>query len=227
MEIHREIVGKNVTPKHIIEQQNREAIERHKKESMRLKKLKLKAARDTEYDPWLRVYVPRARLVGSDGIVRTRRLRNEEPTRRPKDSEYGRLFSAFYDIRKNGIDAKWNVLGDTYLSYYFDLPDNKPGLFHWKADGSLNEPLSTGIQWNRDWECIQDCVSLDAVGDSAEISEKILNSYGFNTVIDPHKTGDNNSIDLIFRGSGEVCAFPWDWVSNSMSENPIEPPPIG
>jgi len=198
-----------------------------KEESMRLKKLKLKAARDTEYDPWLRTYVPRARLVGSDGIVRTRRLRNEEPTQRPKDSEYGRLFSAFHNIRKNGIDAKWNVLGSTYLSYYVDLPDDKPGLFHWKADGSLNKPLSTGIQWTRDWECVQDCVHFNAIAGSIEVSEKILNSYGFKTIIDPYKTGENDSIALIFRGSGEICSTAWDWVSNCMSENPVEPPPIG
>jgi hypothetical protein len=227
MEPYGDTAGENRTPRHIIEKKDREENKRYEEESMRLKKLKLKSARDTEYSPWLRTYVPRARLVGSDGIVRTRRLRNEDPTQRPKDSEYGRLFSAFYNIRKQGVDAKWNVLGQTYIGYYFELPDDRPGLFHWKADGSLNDPLSTGIEWTRDWECVQDCVLLDAIGDSVEISEKILNTYGFKTLIDPYKTGSKNSMALIFRGSGEVCSGAWDWVSNCMSENPVEPPPIG
>jgi len=227
MKKYREIVGKKVTPRHIVEQKRIEANKRFEEESLRLKKLKLKSARDTEYCPWLRTYVPRARIVGSDGVVRTRRLRNEEPMRQPKDSEYGRLFSAFNDIRKNGIDAKWNVLGDTYLGYYFDLPQDKPGLFHWKADGSYNDPLSTGIQWTKNWECVQDHMQLDIIGDSLEISEQILNSYGFKTVIDPYKIDSKDSMRLYFRGSDETRSTPWDWASNCMSENPIEPPAIG
>ncbi len=200
--------------------------ERYEHESTRLKALKLRKSRDTEYSGTLRRYVPRARLVGSDGIVRTRRTRNEEPTKRPKESEYGRLFSAFVDIRKEGIDAKWNILGQTYIGYYCDLPNDKPGLFHWKADGSLNDPMSTGMEWTRDWECVQDCVLLNAIGGTVDVPVKILNSYGFDTIVNPYDNGQDDDISLIFRGSGEVCSAAWDWVSNCISDNPIEPPAI-
>jgi hypothetical protein len=222
----REMVGKNITPKSVMEKKWLEGKKRYDIESSRLKKIKLGPSRDTEYDYELRMYVPRARLIGSDGKVRTRRIRNEEPAKIPKDSEYNRLYSAFASIRKEGISAKWNVLGQTYIDYYCELPLENPGLFHWKADGSHNKSIGTGMEWTREWECVQDAVSLDAVCGSADVSKKILDSYGFKTIIDPYDDGNKEHIRLVFRGSGKVCSDAWDWVGNCMSENPIEPPPI-
>jgi hypothetical protein len=222
----REKIGKNITPKSVMEKNWREAKERYEIESKRLKSLKLGPSRETEYDRELRMYVPRARLVGSDGVVRTRRTRNEEPAKIPKESEYNRLYSAFASIRKKGINAKWNVLGQTYLDYYGELPLENPGLFHWKADGSHNDPIGTGMEWTREWECVQDAVSLDAVCGSVDTSMEILDSYGFKTIIDSYDDGNNEHIRLVFRGSGKVCSDAWDWVGNCMSENPTEPPQI-
>jgi hypothetical protein len=200
--------------------------ERHRAEIERLKKLNLGPARDTEYCKAIRSYVPRSRMIGADGVVRTRRLRNEEPMAVPKDSEHGRLLSAFADIRKEGVDARWNVLGVSLSDHIANLPWGEPGLFHWKADGSTNHEMQTGMQWTREWECVQDNVLLAAICGSEDKSEEILNSHGFRTIV--HNYGDNEIyyIKLIFRGSDGAPLVWWDWIDNCISDNPIEPPPI-
>jgi hypothetical protein len=227
MKFHRVIVGKNVTPQAVMRQNFRKGEERWKKETARLKQLKLGPSRENEYDYRHRMYVPRARLIGSDGVVRTRRTRNEEPLKRPKDSEYARLYLAFLNIRRQGVDARWNISGQTYMDYYGELPLKKPGLFHWKADGSHNKALFTGMEWTRDWECVQDSVTLNAISGTTDIAVEILDSHGFKTIVDPYDHDNEDYIKLVFRGSGKVCSGSWHWADNCWSENPIDPPPIG
>ena len=93
------------------------------REVKRLKSLHLTDGPETQYARSYRMWVPRSRVIGCDGTVRTTRKRNEEPMSRPKNSDYSRLYLAFTKMRSDGAYAKWNIDGDGHTDYWCNLPE--------------------------------------------------------------------------------------------------------
>lgn len=209
---------------------------RVKEEVKRLKSLNLTNSKDTQWDYNYRMYVPRTRVIGSDGKVRATRSRNENPIKPPKDSEYARLYSAFAKMRKDGAYAKWNIIGQTYTDYWCNLPELKqPMITHYKSDDTLNFSYSTGMSWTKNWECVQDNVSIDTQKGGLEILANRLTEAGFNfKVITGFYTleDDVNLVNLVFRGKPKWGDLDdndwtiWDWMNNAMDGGPPEPPAI-
>lgn len=207
-------------------------------ETKRLKVLRLTNSRDTQYDKFNRMWVPRSRVIGCDGVVRTTRKRNEHPTSRPKDSQFSRLFSAFSKMRDDGAFAKWNMRGDGYTDYWCNLPTlDKPMITHYEAHWSEGDErnLITGMSWTVNWDCVQDNVLLDIQNDGLDIASNRLTEAGFKfKVIEEMNNLEENTqmVNLIFRGNGcnDVINEPgfrvWTWMDNAMEGGPSEPPAI-
>jgi hypothetical protein len=208
-----------------------------KKELERIKSLRLSRSKETQYDPWYRIWVPRARVIGCDGLVRTTRQRNEEPMSPPKDSDYSRLFSAFTKMRLDGAYAKWNISGNGYTDYWCNLPELKqPMITHYQGEIIYDDNLRTGMTWTKNWHCVQDNVFIDIQNDGLDIATKRLAEAGFNFkiidgVLDPQ---DNiQMLNLIFRGVGcddndigNTGFRTWTWIGNAMDGGPQEPPAV-
>jgi hypothetical protein len=210
--------------KHRAMQEIRE--EKFQKEISRLKSLKLKASRETQYDKDLRIYVPRDRIVGCDGVVRTTRLRNEQPMSMPEESDYKKLFRAFSEMRRKGIDAKWNILASTYGAYYCEVvEDGTPRVTHYKPDGTLNSPLSRGLTWNREWDAVQDQIDIETWCGAKDEAVESLKKYGLRTEQNPH-SNDENHLVILFRGEVKSNYSIWNWIDNCISDSPTDPPPI-
>jgi hypothetical protein len=206
-------------------------------EVKRLKSLRLTDGPETQYDHSYRIWVPRSRVIGCDGLVRTTRKRNEEPTSHPKDSDYLRLYLAFMKMRSDGAYAKWNIGGDGHTDYWCNLPELKqPMITHYKGRIIYSDHLVTGMTWTKSWDCVQDNVLIDIQNDGLDIATKRLAEAGFDFkviegVFNPR---DNiQMVNIIFRGGGcidgdinEPGFTAWTWIDNAMDEGPQEPPAI-
>lgn len=218
-------------------------------EVLKYKALKLDASEETtgvqrawgEGAPWSgwKVRFHRERYTGADGVVRATRLRNQEPTKPAKDSEYVRLFSAFNGMRREGAYAKWNHETKSYKSFLSNLEDERPTIVHCHIEQKYNWFYpTTSLTWSRDWSSVLDCVRIYTLQGGAEIAERHLVKNGFNflkEVVAPpswrnHIDTDEGKIiifNLIFRGDGSAsCASHWSWRSNAISEDYIDPPAI-
>jgi len=213
-------------------------------EALKYKKLKLDASDETT---GLQTYhgtgTPpsgwKIRFYGSDGIVRATRLRNQEPTKPAKNSEYVRLFSAFNGMRREGAYAKWNHETKSYKSFLSNLEDKRPIIVHCHIEQKYNWFYpTTSLTWSRDWSSVLDCVKIYTLQGGAEIAERHLAKNGFNfvkeVVVPPPRrnhidTDEDNIIifNLIFRGDGNApCASHWSWRSNAISEDYTDPPAL-
>ena len=224
--------AKAVTPKLIAETHNAHTSkwktqrEKFEIEKLRLKSLKLKKSRETQYDYDYRMYVPRDRIKGSDGVIRTVRVRNEEPASRAEGTEFKRLFDAFAEMRKNGIDAKWNILADSWREYYCDVvDDSKPRVTHWKKIAPSSHLSYQGLKWNREWESVNDQMFIETWNGAKDETIRILTKYGFRVEQNPD-SDDENHLVLLFRGEVEANYSIWNWIDNCISDFPTDPPPI-
>lgn len=180
----------------------------------------------------------RERYTGSDGVVRATRLRNQEPCKPPKDSEYARLFSAFAGMRHEGASAKWNIEADSFNDFLCTLTKpvrvlnghgkgEQPIIAHChiKQDYNWFYP-TTSLTWSQDWSSVLDCVDIYTFNGGEEIAERHLVKNGFNfvkKVVD----GDLVTFNLIFRGDGNApCASHWSWRSNAISGEYTDPPAL-
>lgn len=235
--------GKNARPLPSELMISAEKREKNYNEALRhVKSLKLQSSEETQYNRDHRIYVPRDRIIGYDGVVRANRLRNAEPNKRPEDSTYMKLFNAFAELRRNGVDAKWNISvpdDDTRTGYWCSLPDDdKPRVTHWKALGITNSTLQTGIQWTKDWDVLQNVVSFESVNGATDQFIETMLKFGFNAFLSNEyrsKWGDHDEIQLCFHGSpaniDEIedygCRAIWTWYDYAASDNKVEPPKIG
>jgi len=200
--------------------------EKFEAEKLRLKSLKLKKSRETQYDYDYRMYVPRDRAIGCDGIVRTVRVRNEEPASRAEGTEFKRLFNAFAEMRKTGIDAKWNIRANSWREYYSDIPfDGKPRVTHYKEIGPSSRLLADGLSWNREWESLRDQMFIDTWNGARDETIKTLTKHGFRVEQNPD-SDDKDHLVILFRGEVEASYSIWNWIDNCISDSPVEPPPI-
>jgi hypothetical protein len=209
---------------------------RQNDETQRLKSLRLTNSRETEYDRYHRMWVPRSRVIGCDGVVRTTRKRNEEPMSPPKNSDYYRLFSAFTKMRSDGAFARWNIKGNGYVDYWCNLPTlEQPMITHYEGDMDYWDHLNTGMSWAINWDCVQDNVLLDIQNDGLDIATSRLTEAGFKfKVIEEMNNLEDNTqmINLIFRGNGctdvinESGFVVWTWINNAFDGGPSEPPVI-
>lgn len=228
----REKVGANMKPTDLREKEIKyqAAMSRHEHESKKVASLNLTRSPENEYNRELRCFVPRSRLIGADGIVRAMRTTNEEPLKRPKDSTYMKMTKAFTDLRQMGVNAKWNIMvpeSDTFVGYWCSLPEFVgPRVTHWRAADVTNSSISTGLQWAKDWEPVQDAIHFECINGAEKFLIDSLKKQDIHAEIRADYEHHVN-VEVIFRGDGGACKAMWTWIDYSMSANPIEAPPIG
>ena len=208
-----------------------ERLSRYKEESKRIASLGLARSPENQYDRELGVYVPRSRLIGFDGMVRAGRTVDQEPLKKPKNSTFMKMTHAFTSLRRSGVDARWNVTvpeADTRVGYFCSLsyPYVAPRVTHWRAANVTNESISTGIQWGKDWEPIQDAVDFDSFNGAEEVFITTLAEHGIRAEVH-EEYDDNKIIKVIFRGEGSLCSARWVWTDYAFSSKRVDAPEIG
>lgn len=179
-----------------------------------VKALGLKNDRDTQWCPFSGGWVPRDKVIGQDGISRMMRKRNEEPNKRAKNSDYTRLFNAFSKMREDGAYAKWNIVAETYSAYLRGIPKTgQPTVTHCRANGICRESLLTGLCWTKEWEPVQDWITIETQNGGFEIAKRRLGEAGFRFQVISNK-GNKHVIKLIFRGNGENKINVVHWTDN-------------
>jgi hypothetical protein len=203
---------------------------RYEEESKRISSLGLVRSPENEYNKELGLFVPRSRLIGSDGIVRAMRVANQEPFTRPKNSTYMKMTRAFTKLRRMGVDARWNIMvpeSDTYTGYWCSLPDYVgPRATHWRAADVVNSSISTGLQWTHDWEPVQDAIDFDCINGAEKYLIDILAEQDIRSEVNG-EFDHSVSVEVIFRGDGGACKAMWSWINYAISENKVEAPEIG
>lgn len=208
-----------------------ERLSRYKEESKRIASFGLVRSPENQYDRELRVYVPRSRLIGFDGIVRAGRTTDQEPLKKPKNSTFMKMTHAFTGLRRAGVDARWNITvpeADTRQGYFCSLsyPYVGPRVTHWRAADVTNQSISTGIQWGQDWEPIQDAVEFDCFNGAEEVFITALAEHGIRAEVS-EEYDENKLITVIFRGEGRLCSGRWMWTDYAFSSRRVDAPEIG
>jgi len=210
-------------PKHPLERLNYEDVVKQ------YKTMKLSKTPETQWEKDVRGYVHRSRLIGCDRVVRAPRFSKSnrgETGPIPRNSTYYKMLTSFNKLRRNKVQANWNIPAwGSWTNYWCSLPDcSGPRITHWKDLGNV---IGTGLMWTQDWEPVPDSIEFDCINGATEILINELTDIDVSIGMDITEHDGFDSVNVIFRGDGETCLAKWEWTDQMFTAEWIEPEPIG